>query len=179
MVTRFREEMSYVFLFIFFFTAAPPIFTLVAASISYFPTSATKFSCCSFHKKKCILRLLSLALAICRSFLDDTPYRNNFRFPFSSLLTLYLSLLHKTRVAMRFPAKITWSCHTCMLIELFYIGMPVVRTDGRAGGQVYGHVTTKISRMHRLPNFFTHGAPLRARESSAIKRVYYRNDFND
>ena len=40
-----------------------------------------------------------------------------------------------------------------MLIELFYIGMPVVRTDGRAGGQVYGHVTTKISRMHRLPNF--------------------------
>ena len=70
-----------------------------------------------------------------------------------------------------------------MLIELFYIGMPVVRTDGRAGGRsvgrVYGHVTTKISRMHRLPNFFTHGAPLRARESSAIKRVYYRNDFND
>ena len=28
-----------------------------------------------------------------------------------------------------------------MLIELFYIGMPVVRTDGRSG---YGHVTTKI-----------------------------------
>ena len=80
-------------------------------------------------------RLLSLTLAICRSFLDNMPYRNNFRFPFSSLLTLYLSLLHKTRVAMRFPAKITWSCHTCMLIELFYIGMPVVRADGRSGGR--------------------------------------------
>ena len=43
------------------------------------------------------------------------------------------------------PAK---SRHTCMLIELLYIGMPVVRTDGRSDGRVYGHVTTKISRMH-------------------------------
>ena len=54
------------------------------------------------------------------------------------------------------------------LIELFYIGMPVVQTDGRAGGRsVYGHVVTKFSRMGSLPNFFTHGAPpraLRARE---------------
>ena len=34
-----------------------------------------------------------------------------------------------------------------LLIELFYIGMPVVRTDGRAGGRsVYGHVITKFSR---------------------------------
>ena len=31
-----------------------------------------------------------------------------------------------------------------LLIELFYIGVPVVRTDGRK----YGHVTTNISRMH-------------------------------
>ena len=37
-------------------------------------------------------------------------YRNNFRFPFSSLLTLLLSLLHKTRAAMRFPSKITSNC---------------------------------------------------------------------
>ena len=44
---------------------------------------------------------------------------------------------------MRFPPKVTSSCHTCFLIELIYIGMPVVRTDG--------HMTTKISRMHRLP----------------------------
>ena len=48
-----------------------------------------------------------------------------------------------------------------LLIELFDIGMPVVRTDGRA---VYGHVITKFSRMGSLPHFFTHGAPLRARE---------------
>ena len=38
--------------------------------------------------------------------------------------------------------------------ELFYIGMPVVRTDGRG----YSHVITKISRMGRLLNFLTQGA---------------------
>ena len=51
-----------------------------------------------------------------------------------------------------------------LLIELFYIGMPVVRTDGR----VYGHVITKISRLGRLPNFLIPGAPLR------IKKWTYR-----
>ena len=43
-----------------------------------------------------------------------------------------------------------------LLIELFYIGMPVVRTDGRS---VYGHVITKFSRMGRLPTFLSYGAP--------------------
>ena len=54
------------------------------------------------------------------------------------------------------------------MIELFYIGIPVVRTDGRAGSRaVYSHVITKFSRMDNLPHFLTHGAPLwalRARE---------------
>ena len=57
-----------------------------------------------------------------------------------------------------------------LLIEVFYIGVPVVRTVGWA----YGHVTSKISRMHRLPNFLTHGATLRAhraRESSSKKKL--------
>ena len=55
-----------------------------------------------------------------------------------------------------------------LLIELFYIGMPVVRTDGRAGGRlVYGHVITKFSRMGSLPHSFTHGAPLRASRARA------------
>ena len=50
-----------------------------------------------------------------------------------------------------------------LLIELFYIGMPVVRTDGRASGRsVYGHVITKFSWVVSLPPFFTHGALLRA-----------------
>ena len=56
------------------------------------------------------------------------------------------------------------------MIELFYIGIPVVRTDGLSGGRaVYGHVITKFSRMGSLLYFLTHGASLArfARESSA------------
>ena len=48
--------------------------------------------------------------------------------------------------------------------------MPVVRTDGRAGGRsVYGHVITKFSRMGSLPHFFTHGAPLRALRARELR----------
>ena len=48
-----------------------------------------------------------------------------------------------------------------LLIELFYIGMPVVRTDGLSGGRtVYGHVIAKFSQIGRLLHFLTHGAPL-------------------
>ena len=43
------------------------------------------------------------------SYFRQHAYRNNFRFPFSSLLTLQLSLLYKTPAAMRFLAKITSS----------------------------------------------------------------------
>ena len=55
-----------------------------------------------------------------------------------------------------------------LLIELFYIGMPVARTDGRSLTlSVYGHVITKFSRVGRLPHFLSYGAPstraLRAR----------------
>ena len=38
-------------------------------------------------------------------------------------------------------------------------------TGGRAGVR---YVITKFSRLDSLPNFLTHGAPLRARDSSAI-----------
>ena len=63
---------------------------------------------------------LCLSLALYSKFVDmtinlslvpqTTRIQNNFRFPFSSLLTLQLSLLYKTLVGMRFPAKITPSC---------------------------------------------------------------------
>ena len=54
-----------------------------------------------------------------------------------------------------------------LLIELFYMGMPVVRTDGRAVGRsVYVHVITKFSRMGSLSHFFTHG-PVRASRARA------------
>ena len=62
---------------------------------------------------------------------------------------------------MRFPTKITSSCHTCMLIELFHIGMSVVRAVGRSGGRTVTRLSLFLGckyRMHRLPNFLTHGA---------------------
>ena len=48
---------------------------------------------------------------------------------------------------MRFPAKKPLVAFGLpyLLSELFYIGIPVVRTDGRT----YGKVTTKISRMNK------------------------------
>ena len=54
------------------------------------------------------------------------------------------------------------------MIELFYIGTPVVRTDGRSlDRSVYGHVIAKFSGMGRLPHLLSYGAPptqaLRAR----------------
>ena len=51
LVTRFMEEMSYVFSFTFFFTSAHFHLALVAASISHFVTATTTFSCCSSNKK--------------------------------------------------------------------------------------------------------------------------------
>ena len=90
-----------------------------------------------------------------------------------SLLTLSLSLLHKTRLAIQFSGKkksrVAFGL-AYLLIELFYIGMPVVRTNERSVGRTvtWLQVPTKGSRMHRWPNFPTHGAQLRTREYSAI-----------
>ena len=85
--------------------------------------------------------------------------------------TLLLFFLFKSPSghAISFQIK-TWAAFGLpyLLIELFYIGMPVVRTDGRAGARlVYGHVITKFFRMGSLPHSFTHGAPLRASRARA------------
>ena len=58
------------------------------------------------------------------------------------------------------------------MIDLFYIGMSVVQTDGRSVDRSYGHVISKFSRMAESLHFLTHGASLAryARESSAIIR---------
>ena len=64
LVKRFMKKCRTCFCFFF---SLPLIFTVVAASISHFLTAATKFSCCSSTQKylNCIL---SLTLALCRSF---------------------------------------------------------------------------------------------------------------
>ena len=56
------------FLVHLFFTTTHFHLALVAASISYFATAATKFSGCSSNEKKCLLCFLSLALHLCRPF---------------------------------------------------------------------------------------------------------------
>ena len=57
LVTRFMEEMSYVFLFLYAIFPPPLIFTQVAASISHFLTAATKFHVVPPTKSvRCLLR---------------------------------------------------------------------------------------------------------------------------
>ena len=91
---------------------------------------------------------------------------------------LLLFFLSKSRGghAISFPIK-SWVAFGLpyLMIELFYIGM---LWCGRiVGRQVYGNVTTQISRMFRLPNFVTHGALLRTWESSAINILCYFFNF--
>ena len=140
------------------------IFTLVAARISHFLTAA-KFVLPTNSS-------LSSALALCRSFsrwaslacrplyffsifqicghdnwskLNTLDNKDNFRFPFSSLLTFKFSLLHKTRVAMRFPAKITSSCIlVAILVSRVILHWYACGADGRS----VGHTVTW------LPKFF-------------------------
>ena len=118
----------------YFFFSLPPIFTLVAASISQFLTAATIFSCSS--NKKRLHSFLSLAVAVCRSlsrwaslacylfslslyskFVDMKInlrlilYTTRIQRQFPLFVFVFIdSLVVKTRVAMRFPAKITSSC---------------------------------------------------------------------
>ena len=128
-----------------------PFFLLSFAGLS--PTSS--FSLSFFFS--CSTIYLSLILS------RQHGYRNNFHFPFSSLLTLLLSLLYKTPVAMRFPAKITLSCiwvaipDDWVILHWYACGV-----DGRYLGWAIGvrHVVTKYSRMGRLLHFLTHGALL-------------------
>ena len=68
LVTRFMEEMSYVFSFTFFFTAAHFHLALVAASISHFVTAATKFSRRSSNKKMSPLFFISRSRPLSRPF---------------------------------------------------------------------------------------------------------------
>ena len=171
------EEMSYVFLFIFcHWRSFSPWWPLAFLN---FPPPLQNFYVV-LPTKRCLVwpfiarsSCLSLSFSvfqICRH--DNWPklilrqHCKQKQFPLSVFVfidSLVFSALHKTPVAMRFPAKIISSCHTCMLIELFYTGMPVVGTYGRLGGRAYGHATTKFCRMHRLPNFLAPGSPLLAR----------------
>ena len=101
------------------------------------------------------------------SFFQITSKKTRFRCCF-----FFLKVLAAMRFFFQIKPWVTFGL-PYLLIELFYIGMPVVQTDGRS---VYGHEITKFSPMGSLPLFFTHGAPLsalRARELRYnITRIY-------
>ena len=84
LVTRFMEEMSYVFSFTFFTTAHFHL-ALVAAGISHFVTTARKCSCSS-SRKKCLL---------CFFFISRSRFLSPFfslSFEACRLLSLFLCL---------------------------------------------------------------------------------------
>ena len=128
LVTRFMAEMSHVFLFnIFFFHCRSIIFTLVAASTSHFLTATTKFSCFSSNKKilsfAFLSRASSLSLSFSLSFAGLSPtlslslslhgYRNNFRFPFSSLVVSASQDTGGYAISRQKNLELHLGCHTC------------------------------------------------------------------
>ena len=150
-----------------FYFSLPLIFTLLAASISYCLTAALNFHV--FLPTNSSL-LVSITRSSSFSVIHVSVNIKNNVEKDTTLLLFFLSkspcghaisFQIKPRVAFGLPY---------LLIELFYIGMPVVRTDGRACGRsVYGHVLTKFSRMGSLPHFFTHGALLRALRARELR----------
>ena len=135
------------------FCSLPLIFTLGAASISHFLTAAIKFSCYSYDEIGflCFLSLASSFSVIHISL--DIKIKSKERIGFAVVIFPL-----KVRVAMLFTAETRGHLKCKISIRLTWRSgrTYVLRTDDFAG--------TKISWMHRLPNFLTHGAPLPARE---------------
>ena len=148
------EELSYVFSQYFvscvhfpFYFSPPLIFTLLAGAFLVFSPPL----CFSPYE------IRSLFFSITRS---------------SSFSVIHVSVNMKNNAVRPcdFLPNKTWVAFGLpyLLIELFYIGMPVVRTEGRSSGRaggrsVYSHVITKFSRMGRLPHFLSYGTLLAAR----------------
>ena len=130
------EELSYVLTNIFFscvhvrfYFSLPLIFTLLAASISHFLTASLNFhvfflwnSCPLFSiTRSSSFSVIHVSVDIKNNAEKDT--------------TLLLFSLSKSLGGLVISFQIIWNLHlgghTCW-VELFYIGMPVVRTDGRS-----------------------------------------------
>ena len=120
-----KDFVSYVHVPLYFFTAAH--FHL-AASISHFLTAEMKFSCFSSYE----IRLPSSFSVIHVSVNIKNNVENDTNL-FCYFLSLSLSLSLKVRAAMRFSSVALRLPY--LLIELFYIGVLVVRTEGRSLGQ--------------------------------------------
>ena len=143
-------EMLYVVLFTSF--SLPLIFTLVAASISHFLTAAIKFSCHSSNEIG-LLCFLPLALA---PFLLSTQMKTlklSRRKESASLMLFFISKKSWNSYAIysRYAGvRLEMQNFTPELHETVDLRTDVLRTDD--------FLRTKISWMHSLPNFLTHGA---------------------
>ena len=74
------------------FFSLPLVFSLVAASISYSPTAATKFSCCSSNKKN-LSFVFYLSLFFSLSFVGLSPTFSFSLYSKSVDMTINLSLI--------------------------------------------------------------------------------------
>ena len=150
----------YVRVHVRFYFSQPLIFTLRAASISHFLTTALNFHVFLPENS-------SLLFPVTRSSSFSVNHVSvNIKNNVEKDTTLLLFFLSKSPGghAISFQIK-PWVAFRLpyLLIELFYIGMPVARTDSWAVGRsVYGHMITKFSWMGSSPHFLTHGVPLRA-----------------
>ena len=101
---------------------------------------------------------LCLSLALYSKFVDMAIYLSLIRFPFSSLLTLLLSLLHQTPVAMWFPAKITSSCIWVTIpVDWVILHWYACGADGRSLARC---TVTWLPNFLGWVDLLTHGVPL-------------------
>ena len=90
LVTRFLQGMSHVLSFIFFFHCRSFSPFMVAASISHFLITATKFSWCSPNKKNVSFVFYSRPRSLSPFFLDDLRWSAAYFLFFSVFLFLYI-----------------------------------------------------------------------------------------
>ena len=163
-----NQKMSPLF-FISHSRSLSPFFSLSFAGLPATFSSSLSFSCSIYIPNLWTWQLIQA------KYFRQHGYRNNFRFPFSSLLTHKFSLLYKTPVAMPFPAKMTLSSiWVAIPVDWVILHWCACGADGRSlgravGQSVYGHVITKFSR---LITTFSYPLVLRgarfSRESSAM-----------
>ena len=94
---------------------------------------------------------------------------------------LFFSLSKSPRghpISFQINVELHLGCHTCWLSYFILVCLWCGRTGGRVDLRSRDY---QISQMHRLPNFLTHGATLRApraRESSTIILQNTKGDKN-
>ena len=109
------------------------------------PFSITRFN--FFCLQVLLTRASLLALTKSIYYFRQHGYRNNFHFPFCLYWLLKLSLLRNGWPCDFLPKKPWVFGLPYLLCELFYIGMPMVRTDVLT--VTWLQVATKVYGMHR------------------------------